>query len=70
MAVLHEGGYAPTYAPYCGLAIIEELSGQRSGIEEPGAATAAALRPSWDLGRDVQDRIAEIVEHQRRYWKL
>ncbi len=70
MAVLHEGGYAPTYAPYCGLAIIEELCGQRSGIEEPGAATVAALRPSWDLGRDVQDRIDEIVEHQRRFWKL
>jgi len=70
MAVLHEGGYAPTYAPYCGLAIIEELSGQRSGMAEPGAALAAALRPTWDLGRDTQDRIAEIVEHQRRYWKL
>ncbi|HLZ69034.1 MAG TPA: hypothetical protein VKV26_03905 [Dehalococcoidia bacterium] len=40
------------------------------GIAEPGAANAAALRPTWDLGRDTQDRIAEIVEQQRRYWKL
>ena len=54
----------------CGLAIIEELSGIRTSMGDPGAATAAALRPSWDLGRDVQDAIAAIVEHQRRYWRL
>jgi acetoin utilization deacetylase AcuC-like enzyme len=70
MAVLHEGGYAPTYAPYCGLAIVEELAGIRTEIVDPVAELSAKLRPSWDLGRDVQDAIAAIVEHQRRYWRL
>jgi len=70
MVVLHEGGYAPTYAPYCGLAIIEELAGVRSGMAEPMSAFSAALRPTWDYGRDAQDAVAAIIEHQRRYWKL
>ena len=27
IAMTHEGGYSEMYAPYCGLAVIEELSG-------------------------------------------
>ena len=35
LVVIHEGGYAPAYAPYCGLAVLEELSGIRSAVEDP-----------------------------------
>jgi acetoin utilization deacetylase AcuC-like enzyme len=31
----HEGGYSPAYVPYCGLAVIEELAGVRTGLEDP-----------------------------------
>lgn len=31
----HEGGYSPTYAPYCGLAVLEELSGVRTEVRDP-----------------------------------
>jgi acetoin utilization deacetylase AcuC-like enzyme len=31
----HEGGYSPTYAPCCGLAILEELAGERTEAEDP-----------------------------------
>lgn len=31
----HEGGYSATYVPFCGLAIIEELSGIRTEIADP-----------------------------------
>ena len=31
----HEGGYAPGYAPFCGLAVLEELSGYATGVDDP-----------------------------------
>lgn len=30
----HEGGYSPTYVPYCGLAVLETMSGIKTGIED------------------------------------
>jgi acetoin utilization deacetylase AcuC-like enzyme len=32
---VHEGGYSPAYAPYCALAVLEELSGISTGVEDP-----------------------------------
>jgi acetoin utilization deacetylase AcuC-like enzyme len=31
----HEGGYSTANVPYCGLAVMEELAGRRSGVEDP-----------------------------------
>jgi acetoin utilization deacetylase AcuC-like enzyme len=35
LVVCHEGGYSPAYVPYCGLAIVEEMAGVRTGLEDP-----------------------------------
>jgi len=35
LLVMHEGGYSATYVPYCGLAVIEELSGHKTAIDDP-----------------------------------
>jgi acetoin utilization deacetylase AcuC-like enzyme len=35
LVVEHEGGYSSAYVPFCGLAIVEELSGIRSGVDDP-----------------------------------
>ena len=35
MVCLHEGGYCPAYVPFCSHAIIEELSGKRTDVEDP-----------------------------------
>ena len=35
LVVIHEGGYAPGYTPFCGLAVLEELSGFSTGVEDP-----------------------------------
>jgi acetoin utilization deacetylase AcuC-like enzyme len=35
LIVIHEGGYAPGYTPFCGLAVLEELSGISTGVEDP-----------------------------------
>ena len=35
LVCLHEGGYCPAYVPFCSLAIVEELSGSRTDVEDP-----------------------------------
>ena len=35
LLVLHEGGYSDFYAPLCGLAVLEELSGHRTAVVDP-----------------------------------
>jgi acetoin utilization deacetylase AcuC-like enzyme len=34
----HEGGYSAFYVPYCGLAVLEQMSGQRSDTDFSGVA--------------------------------
>ena len=35
LVMSHEGGYSAMYVPYCGLAVMEEMTGIRTGIEDP-----------------------------------
>jgi acetoin utilization deacetylase AcuC-like enzyme len=35
LAMCHEGGYDAAYVPFCGLAVLEELSGIRTDCEDP-----------------------------------
>jgi acetoin utilization deacetylase AcuC-like enzyme len=35
LMMTHEGGYSASYVPYCGLAVLEQLSGIRTGVEDP-----------------------------------
>jgi acetoin utilization deacetylase AcuC-like enzyme len=35
LVVCHEGGDAPGYTPFCGLAVLEELSGVDTGVADP-----------------------------------
>lgn len=37
----HEGGYSAGHVPFCGLAVIETLSGRSAGIDDPFAYLAA-----------------------------
>lgn len=37
----HEGGYSAMYAPYCGLAVLEEMSGTRTHVNDPWEPHAA-----------------------------
>jgi acetoin utilization deacetylase AcuC-like enzyme len=54
LVACHEGGYSPAYVPYCGLAIIEEMAGVRTGLEDPLLDLLAAfggqeLQPHQDV---------------------
>lgn len=35
LVMSHEGGYSPHHVPYCGLAVMEELSGVRTEVSDP-----------------------------------
>jgi acetoin utilization deacetylase AcuC-like enzyme len=41
LVLSHEGGYAPTYVPFCGLAVMEELSCLKSIAGDPNEGWAA-----------------------------
>ncbi len=35
LVLSHEGGYSATNVPYCGLAVMEQLAGSRTAVEDP-----------------------------------
>lgn len=35
LVVTHEGGYEPTLTPFCALALMEEMTGVRTGVQDP-----------------------------------
>ena len=43
VVMCQEGGYAAPYVPFCGLATVEALSGESSGVEDPYLAGYASL---------------------------
>jgi acetoin utilization deacetylase AcuC-like enzyme len=58
----HEGGYSAGHVPFCGLSVIEALSGLSAGIEDPFAYLAAV--PGQELAphqRAAVDRAAALV---------
>jgi acetoin utilization deacetylase AcuC-like enzyme len=57
IVLAHEGGYSAIYVPFCGLAIMEELSGIRSKIVDP----YIELAESWGY-QELQPHQAAAIE--------
>ena len=65
LVMSHEGGYSSFYVPYCGLAVIEQMSGIRSDTNFTGVAPdshRAGPRQLEAHERAAVDRAAENVE--------
>ncbi len=45
LVLVHEGGYSEVHVPFCGHAVIEELSGSPIRAEDPLAATLEKRQP-------------------------
>ena len=45
LVLVHEGGYAEAYVPFCGQAIVEELSGVRTAVTDPGLEMFTLMQP-------------------------
>lgn len=66
LVACHEGGYAPTHAPFCTLAIVETLTGERTGVVDPMAERLVrmpgyALQPAQDTVIEHAAGLAEAV---------
>jgi len=64
LVALHEGGYSTAHVPFCGLAVIEELTGHRTSVTDPLVAVfenmpGQLVQPHQ---RAVIDRAAMLVE--------
>lgn len=57
LVISHEGGYSPFYVPFCGLAVVETLSGVATGVEDPYQEFWKGLP-----GQDLQDHQKALVE--------
>jgi len=57
----HEGGYSPTYVPYCGLAVLEAMSGVKTGIDDPFGPGFERL-PDQALSEVQASRIAQAAQ--------
>jgi acetoin utilization deacetylase AcuC-like enzyme len=57
----HEGGYSPAYVPYCGLAVIEELAGVRTGLDDPLLDLLGAMG-----GQEIQPHQEAVVREAEK----
>lgn len=60
MILSHEGGYSPMYVPFCALAVMERMSGERTGLSDPLGPRLEEL-PGQDLQPHQDARIAEVA---------
>ena len=65
LVLSHEGGYSPVYVPFCGLAVMEELSGIKTAVDDPMAARAKSMG-----GQDLQPHQDEIIRRAERSMSL
>jgi acetoin utilization deacetylase AcuC-like enzyme len=65
LVLSHEGGYSPVYVPFCGLAVMEELCGVKTAVEDPMAAWSAAAG-----GQELQPYQDELIRRAERLASL
>ena len=58
-SLAHEGGYSAVHVPFCGLAVIEALSGLDTGVDDPFAYVEG------QEGQELQPHQREAVECRR-----
>ncbi len=61
LVMVHEGGYSEAYVPFCGHAVVEELSGVRTDVEDPMLDFLRQQQPNAELQafqRKQLDRLA------------
>jgi len=60
LVLCHEGGYSTTYAPFCGLAVVEALAGVRTAVRDPYLEAFTAIS-----GQDIQPHQAAAIRGAR-----
>jgi hypothetical protein len=56
LVLSHEGGYAPLHVPFCGLVVMQELTGVKTAVTDPMATRAASAG-----GQDLQPHQDAVI---------
>ena len=56
LVLTHEGGYSPLYVPFCGIAVLEQLSGKQSAVSDPFEENSASAG-----GQDLQPHQSALI---------
>ncbi|TCL08847.1 acetoin utilization deacetylase AcuC-like enzyme [Shimia isoporae] len=64
LVLVHEGGYSEAYVPFCGHAVIEELSGSAITADDPMAASLATRQPN----ARVEAFFAELIDEMADFF--
>ncbi|KPA88141.1 class II histone deacetylase [Pseudomonas sp. RHF3.3-3] len=64
LVLVHEGGYAEAYVPFCGLATLEALSGVRTAVVDPLLAFIRQQQPN----SQMQAWQRQLLDSQREAW--
>lgn len=62
LVLVHEGGYSEAYVPFCGHAVMEELSGSQIHVADPKAETVAIRQPNPRIEAFFAELIDEMAE--------
>lgn len=62
LVMAHEGGYSEVYVPFCGHAVLEELSGSTTSAPDPIADTMVARQPSERFDAFAAGLLSEMAE--------
>lgn len=65
LVIVHEGGYAESYVPFCGLAIMEALSGIRTEVADPLLELVMAQQPSEKVSAFQRQWVDELATNKR-----
>jgi acetoin utilization deacetylase AcuC-like enzyme len=74
LVLVQEGGYAPTYAPYCTAAIVQTLLGDLAGlagvsaVPEPYGERAGMIPPARRIGLDATAVLDAVVDTHWPCW--
>jgi acetoin utilization deacetylase AcuC-like enzyme len=63
LVLVHEGGYSEVYVPFCGHAVLEELSGSAITAPDPLAEVFSARQPNAVLQATYGQHIADLAAH-------
>jgi len=63
LMMAHEGGYSEMYVPFCGHAVLEEMSGSAIEAPDPKADVVSLRQPSAQSIAFFADHIGELARH-------
>jgi len=63
LVLVHEGGYSEVYVPFCGHAVLEELSDSKITAPDPLADVLAARQPNAYLQAAYSAHLGDLAAH-------